>query len=430
MRLRSSIVAESITITDNRTGEQFELPISNGGVASADWRKALPDVWFYDPGFMVTAACESSITEIDGDAGILRYRGYPIEQLAEHSTFLEVAYLLLNGELPNATEYDAWLKDVTYHTYIHENMRKRFMEGFHYDAHPMGMLVSAVAALSTFYPDAKDIENKDERDKHIVRLIAKMPTLAACCHRFSVGMPFVLPDNNRPFANNFLNMMFSPDPGYPYEDPVIAKALDLLFILHADHEQNCGSTAMRVVGSAHADPYTACSAAAAALYGPRHGGANEQVIRMLNEIGSVESVPAFVKSVKEGTGGRLQGFGHRVYKNFDPRSRIVKQMADDVFAVTGKNPLLAIALKLEETALADEYFTSRKLYPNVDFYSGLIYQAMGFPIDIMTVLFAIPRTVGWLTHYVEMLEQDSKIARPRQLYTGVDPRDYVAMAAR
>jgi citrate synthase len=424
------IVAESITITDNRTGETFEIPISNGGVNSVDWRKALPDVLFYDPAFMVTAACESSITEIDGDAGILRYRGYPIEQLAEKSTYLEVAYLLLNGELPTKEQNDAWVHDVTHHTYIHENMRKRFMDGFHYDAHPMGMLVSAMAALSTFYPDAKHLDDKENRDKHIVRLIAKMPTLAACCHRFSVGMPFVYPDNNLSFAANFLNMMFSPDEKYFYADPAIAKALDVLFILHADHEQNAGTTAMRVVGSTHADPYTSCSAAAAALYGPRHGGANEQVIRMLNEIGSLDNVPAFIKSVKEGTGGRLQGFGHRVYKNFDPRSRIVKKMADEVFAVTGKNALLDIALKLEEAALADEYFTSRKLYPNVDFYTGLIYQAMGFPIDIMTVLFAIPRTVGWLTHWVEMLEQDSKIARPRQLYTGVEPRDYVPMGNR
>jgi citrate synthase len=423
-------VAESISITDNRTGEQFEIPISNGGINSADWRKALPDVLFYDPGFMVTAACESSITELDGDAGILRYRGYPIEELAENSTYLEVAYLLLNGELPNKEQYDDWVHDITHHTYIHENMRKRFMDGFHYDAHPMGMLVSAVAALSTFYLDAKNIDNDETRHKHIVRLIAKMPTLAACCHRFSIGMPFVYPDNDRGFAANFLNMMFSPDEKYPYEDPIIAKALDVLFILHADHEQNCGTTAMRVVGSSHADPYIATSAAAAALYGPRHGGANEQVIRMLTEIGSVENVPDFIKSVKEGTGGRLQGFGHRVYKNFDPRSRIVKKMADEVFTVTGRNPLLDIALKLEDAALADDYFISRKLYPNVDFYTGLIYQAMGFPIDVMTVLFAIPRTVGWLTHWEEMLEQDSKIARPRQLFIGPEPRTYVPMASR
>ena len=423
-------MAESITITDNRTGEQFELPISNGGVNSGDWRKALPDVFFYDPGFMSTAACESSITELDGDAGILRYRGYPIEQLAEKSSFLEVAYLLLNSELPTEEQLTAWKHDITHHTYIHENMRKRFMEGFHYDAHPMGMFVSAVAAMSTFYPKAKEIDRKSSRDKQITRLIAKMPTLAACCHRFSVGMPFVYPDNNLDFAANFLNMMFSPDEKYAYQDPIIAKALDVLFILHADHEQNCGTTAMRVVGSSHADPYIACAAAAAALYGPRHGGANEQVIRMLTEIGSIDNVEDFVKSVKEGSGGRLQGFGHRVYKNFDPRSTIIKKTAEEVFSVTGKNPLLDIALKLEETALADEYFTSRKLYPNVDFYSGLIYQAMGFPIDIFTVLFAIPRTVGWLTHWEEMLEQDSKIARPRQLYIGEPPRDYVDISAR
>ncbi len=423
-------MAESITITDNRTGEQFELPISNGGVNSTDWRKALPDVLFYDPGFMSTAACESAITELDGDAGILRYRGYPIEQLAEKSTFIEVAYLLLNGELPNAEQLDAWKHDITHHTYIHENMRKRFMEGFHYDAHPMGMFVSAVAAMSTFYPKAKEIDRKSSRDKQITRLIAKMPTLAACCHRFSVGMPFVYPDNNLDFAANFLNMMFSPDEKYPYQDPTIAKALDVLFILHADHEQNCGTTAMRVTGSSHADPYIACASAAAALYGPRHGGANEQVIRMLTEIGSIENVPDFVKSVKEGSGGRLQGFGHRVYKNFDPRSTIIKKTAEEVFEVTGKNPLLDIALKLEETALADEYFTSRKLYPNVDFYSGLIYQAMGFPLEMFTVLFAIPRTAGWLTHWEEMLQQDSKIARPRQLYIGTESRDYVGIDAR
>jgi citrate synthase len=423
-------VAESLTITDNRTGQTFELPIANGGVSSTDWRKALPDVLFYDPGFMATAACESAITYLDGEAGILLYRGYPIEQLAEQSTYLEVAYLLQHGELPTQPQLDQWVHEVTYHTYIHENMRKRFMEGFHYDAHPMGMLVSAVAALSTFYEEAKAIGDDEIRYKQIVRLIAKMPTLAACAHRFYAGMPFIYPDNNLSFTANFLKMMFEPKEDVPWNDPALAKALDVLFILHADHEQNCSTTAMRVVGSAHADPYTSCAAACAALYGPRHGGANEQVIRMLTSIGSIDNVDDFVKSVKSGQGGRLQGFGHRVYKNYDPRATIIKKTADEVFAITGKNPLLDIALKLEETALSDEYFTSRRLYPNVDFYSGLIYQALGFPIDMFPVLFAIPRTSGWLAHWEEMLEQDSKIARPRQLYAGPESRDYVPVGAR
>ena len=322
------------------------------------------------------------------------------------------------------------MHEITFHTFIHENMRKRFMEGFHYDAHPMGMLVSAVAALSTFYLEAKEIHDPDVRRKQIVRLIAKMPTIAACAHRFSVGMPFVYPDNSMGFAANFLRMMFEPLEHVPWQDPVLAKALDVLFILHADHEQNCSTTAMRTVGSSHADPYTACAAACAALYGPRHGGANEQVVRMLTDIGSIENVPDFVKSVKEGSGGRLQGFGHRVYKNYDPRATIIKQTAEEVFAVTGKNPLLDIALKLEEVALSDEYFISRKLYPNVDFYSGLIYQAMGFPIDMFPVLFAIPRTSGWLAHWEELLEQDAKIARPRQLYIGEEARDFVPLDQR
>ena len=421
---------DSITLTDNRTGESVEIPIVDGGVDADVWRKHLPNVWFYDPGFMTTAACSSAITELDGDNGILRYRGYPIEQLAEHSTYLEVAYLLLHGELPTPDQYDTWRHEITYHTFIHENMRKRFMEGFHYDAHPMGMLVSGVAALSTFYADAKNIDDPAVRHKQIVRLIAKMPTIAACSYRFSEGMPFVWPDNTMDFTGNFLRMMFEPWEHVKWQDPVLAKALDVLFILHADHEQNCSTTAMRVVGSSHADPFTSTAAAAAALYGPRHGGANEAVIHMLTEIGSVDNVDAFVKSVKEGTGGRLQGFGHRVYKNYDPRAKIIKQTAEEVFAVTGKNPLLDVALKLEEVALSDEYFISRKLYPNVDFYSGLIYQAMGFPLDIFTVLFAIPRTSGWLAHWQELLEQDSKISRPRQLYVGPESRDYVAMDAR
>jgi citrate synthase len=422
-------VAESITITDNRTGEQVEIPIVDGGVDSTEWRKLLPGIWFYDQALMTTAVTQSSITELDGENGILRYRGYPIEQLAEQSTYLEVAYLLLNGELPNQQQLDEWKHEITHHTFIHENMRKRFMEGFHYDAHPMGMLVSAVAALSTFYPEAKEIHDPTIRHKQIVRLIAKMSTLAACAYRFSEGMPFVYPDNRLDLPANFLRMMFDPVEHIPWSDPALAKALDVLFILHADHEQNCGTTAMRVVGSAHADPYSATAAAAAALYGPRHGGANEAVIKMLTEIGSIENVEAFVADVKAGK-GKLQGFGHRVYKNYDPRARIIKKTADEVFAITGKNPLLDIALKLEEVALADEYFTSRKLYPNVDFYSGLIYQAMGFPTEMFTVLFAIPRTSGWLSHWVELVEQDQKIARPRQLYTGAEVRDYVPIADR
>ncbi len=421
---------ESITIIDNRTGNQLEIPIEFGGVSAAEWQKLLPGIWFYDPGFTATAACESSITFVDGDEGILRYRGYPIEQLAESSTYLEVAYLLLNSELPNEAEFEQWRHEVTYHTFIHENVRKRFLEGFHYDAHPMGMLVSAVAALSTFYLDAKDIFDPESRSKQITRLIAKMPTLAAAAHRFSVGMPFVYPDNSLDFCANFLSMMWKVAEPRFEADATLARALDVLFILHADHEQNCSTTAMRVVGSSHADPYSACAAACAALYGPRHGGANEQVIRMLMEIGSMDEVPAFIESVKSGRGGRLQGFGHRVYKSYDPRAKIIKRTADEVFEITGKNPLLDIALKLEEIALSDEYFTSRRLYPNVDFYSGLIYQAMGFPLAMFPVLFAIARTAGWLAHWQELLDQDSKLARPRQLYIGSESRDYVPMDRR
>jgi citrate synthase len=423
-------VADSITITDNRTGESHEIPIENGGVSATQWSKLLPGVWFYDPGLVSTAVCESSITYLDGDEGILRYRGYPIEQLAEESTYLEVAYLLLKGELPTADEFESWKREVTLHTFIHENVRKRFLEGFHYDAHPMGMLVSAIAALSTFYLDAKDIFDVESRNKQIVRLIAKIPTLAAATHRFSVGQPFVYPDNSLGFTANFLSMMWKiAEPRFD-ANPALARALDVLFILHADHEQNCSTTAMRVVGSSHADPYSACAAAAAALYGPRHGGANEAVIRMLTDIGSIDNVEPFIASVKEGSAGRLQGFGHRVYKSYDPRARIIKKTADEVFAITGKNPLLDIALKLEEIALSDEYFTSRKLYPNVDFYSGLIYQAMGFPLEMFPVLFAIPRTSGWLAHWQEMLDQDSKIVRPRQLYIGEAARDYVPIVDR
>ena len=383
----------------------------------------------YDPAFLSTAACKSAITYLDGDAGILRYRGYPIEQLAEKSSFLEVAYLLLNGELPNAQQLETWTYDVTHHTMIHENMRKRFVDGFHHDAHPMGMFVSATAALGTFYTDAKDIDYGNSLYKQTLRLIAKSPTIAAMCYRFSMGLPFVSPNNSLDYSANFLNMMFRIGDDYSI-NPALVKAMDLLFILHADHEQNCGTTTMRVVGSSHADPYSAAAAAASALYGPLHGGANEAVIRMLQEIGSIDNVPAFIADVKTGK-GRLMGFGHRVYKNYDPRATIIKKAAYDVFEVTGKNPLLDIALKLEEVALKDEYFVSRKLYPNVDFYSGLIYQALGFPVEMFTVLFAIPRMTGWLAHYSELLrDDDQKISRPMQWYTGVDSRDYVAINKR
>jgi len=422
-------VPDSVTITDNRTGESIEIPIENGGIDAAAWRKLLPGVWFFDPAFMTTAACASHITYLDGDAGVLRYRGYPIEQLAEQSSYLEVSYLLIHGELPTRKEHEQWVSEVTNHTYIHENVRKRFLEGFHYDAHPMGMLVSAVAALSTFYLDAKEIHEPESRHKQVLRLIAKMPTLAAAAHRFSIGMPFVYPDNSLPFAANFLSMMWKvAEPRFD-ANPALARALDTLFILHADHEQNCSTTAMRTVASAHADPYSCCAAACAALYGPRHGGANEAVIRMLTEIGSLENVDDFIVGVKEGK-ARLQGFGHRVYKSYDPRARIVKQIADEVFEITGRNPLLDIALRLEEVALSDDYFISRQLYPNVDFYSGLIYQAMGFPIEMFPVLFAIPRTSGWLAHWLELLEQDQRISRPRQLYIGPDERSYVPLAHR
>ncbi len=422
-------MAESVTITDNRTGESCEIPIIDGGVNSSEWKKLMGNTWFYDPAYTSTAATSSSITEIDGDAGILRYRGYPIEDLAEHSSFLEVAYLLVFGELPTAEQFEPWVHDITYHTFIHENVRKRFLEGFHYDAHPMGMLVSAIAALSTFYPDAKDIGDDDNRYRQTVRLIAKMPTLAAACYRFSVGMPFVYPDNSLGFCANFLSMMWKvAEPRYE-ANHALAHALDTLFILHADHELNCGTATMRMIGSSNSDPYSAAAGAAAALYGPRHGGANEAVIKMLNQIGSIDNVDSFIEGVKQGK-GKLQGFGHRVYKNYDPRARIIKKTADEVFEVTGRNPLLDIALKLEEAALSDDYFVSRKLYPNVDFYSGLIYQAMGFPTEMFTVLFGIPRMSGWLAHWKELMEQDQKIARPRQLYVGAPERGYVKMDDR
>ena len=422
-------MADSVTITDNRTGESIEVPITNGGVDASAWSKAMPGTWFLDPGFTTTASTTSAITELDGTNGILRYRGYPIEQLAQNSTFLEVSYLLLFGELPTKEQLDSWVHDVTYHTFIHENMRKRFMEGFHHDAHPMGMLVSAIAALSTFYPEAKDIEDSATRYFQINRLISKVPTLAAMAYRASIGMPFVYPDNALSYTENFLSMMWRvAEPQYE-TDPVLARALDVLLILHADHEQNCSATAMRVIGSSHADPFSAAAGATAALYGPRHGGANEAVIHMLTEIGDYENIPAFVESVKKGE-GRLMGFGHRVYKAYDPRARLVKAHADEVFEVTGKSPLLDIALKLEEIALEDDYFKSRNLYPNVDFYTGLIYQAMGFPLEMFTVLFAIGRMPGWLSHWQESLEQNSKISRPRQIYTGPAVRDYVPVENR
>lgn len=420
---------DTITITDDRTGKTVTVPIEGGVFPAAAIRELDSSLYVYDPAYMQTASCRSSITYLDGGNGILRYRGYPIEQLAEKSTFLEVAYLLLNGELPTQAQLDVWTHDVTHHTFIHENMRKRFVDGFHYDAHPMGMFVSALAALGTFYDGAKNIDDADTRHKQVLRLIAKTPTIAAMCHRFSVGLPFNYPDNDLSFPGNFLSMMWRV--GADYEvDPVLERAMDVLFILHADHEQNCGTTAMRVVGSSNADPYSSAAAAASALYGPLHGGANEAVVRMLTEIGSVDNVPAFIESVKAGE-GRLMGFGHRVYKNYDPRARIIKDTAYEVFEVTGKNPLLDIALKLEEAALQDPYFVDRKLYPNVDFYSGLIYQAMGFPVEMFTVLFAIPRTAGWLAHWQELLaDNDQKISRPRQWYTGPAERDYVSMADR
>jgi citrate synthase len=424
-------MADTFTIIDNRTGKQVEVPIVDGGISSKAIRELDPGLWVYDPAYMQTASCRSAVTFIDGDAGILRYRGYPIEQLAERSTFLEVAYLLLNGELPTQPQLDQWTFDVTHHTFLHENVRKRFMEGFHHDAHPMGMFVSGLAALSTYYPDAKNIDDPAVRQKQFLRLIAKSPTLAAYCHRFSVGQPTIYPDNSLDYASNFLNMMWRIGDDYAV-NPKLARALDVLLILHADHEQNCGTTTMRVIGSSQADPYVASAGAASALYGPLHGGANEAVVKMLQDIGHVSNVPAFLEEVKNGKGEtRLMGFGHRVYKSSDPRATIVKKTAYDVFEVTGTNPLLDIALKLEEAALNDEYFIKRKLYANVDFYSGLIYQAMGFPTEMFTVLFALGRMPGWLAHWQELLDDpEQKISRPRQLYVGPAERDYVPVAGR
>ena len=419
---------ETITIIDNRTGAQVEAPIEDGAVRAT----ALKELGLasYDPAFLNTASVRSAITEIDGDAGILRYRGYPIEQLAESATYLETAYLLLFGELPTQAELDVWEHEITFHTFLHENV-KTLIEGFRYDAHPMGMFVSVVAALSTFYPEASRIEDPEIRLQQVHRLIAKVPTIAAFTYRHAKGMPYVYPDNDQPFAANFLSMMFKmAEPRYEPE-PALVKALEVLFILHADHEQNCSTSAKRAIGSSHVDPYSAMAGAAAALYGPLHGGANEAVLRMLTEIGSVQNVPGFIKRVPSGEGVRLMGFGHRVYKSYDPRAKIIKRTADEVFEVTGRNPLLDIALELERIALEDDYFVSRKLYPNVDFYSGLIYQAMGFPVTMFPVLFAIPRTSGWIAQWEEMLlDPDQKIARPRQIYVGAKRREYVPLGKR
>jgi len=424
----------SLTITDNRTGKQFEVPIENGTIKAMDLRQIkVGDDDFglmtYDPAFMNTASCKSRITFIDGDKGILEYRGYPIEQLAEKSTYLEVAYLLLHGELPTQSQLEAWTKNITYHTFINENI-KTVIDGFHYNAHPMGMFEAMLGALSTFYPDAKDIFNVEYRWKQIHRLIAKVPTIAAFAFRHRIGMQYSYPDNDLSYEGNFLNMMFKTTELKYKPNPVLERALTVLYILHADHEQNCSTNAMRSIGSAHTDPFSALAGAAAALYGPLHGGANEMVLRMLKEIGSVDKVPEYIKRVKAGE-FRLMGFGHRVYKNYDPRARIIKQVAYEVFEVTGKEPVLDIALELERIALEDEYFVKRRLYPNVDFYSGIIYQAMRFPVDMFPVMFAIPRTSGWLAQWVELLEdEDQKIARPRQVYLGARTRDYVGIEAR
>ncbi|GBD32613.1 MAG: citrate synthase [Gemmatimonadales bacterium] len=424
----------TLSIVDNRTGKSYEIPIENGTIRAMDLRqiKTGPDdfgLMSYDPAFMNTASCKSAITFIDGEKGILRYRGYPIEQLAEKSTFLETAYLLLHGELPNKQQLDDWVYEITHHRFLHENIKK-FMDGFRYDAHPMGVFVSTVAALSTFYKEANQIKDPEVRRKQIVRLIAKGPTIAAFAYRHSVGLPYVYPDDELSYAGNFLNMMFRATETKYKPNPVLERALDVLFILHADHEQNCSTNAMRSVGSSEVDPYSAMAAAAAALYGPLHGGANEQVLRMLREIGDKKNVPAYIKRVKNKE-VLLMGFGHRVYKNYDPRASIIKRIADEVFEVTGKNPLIDIAVELERIALEDEYFISHKLYPNVDFYSGIIYEAMGFPVSMFPVLFAIGRTPGWLAQWEEMLrDPERKIARPRQVYIGADKRDYVPMEKR
>ena len=427
------MASETLTIIDNRTGKQYEVPIKNGAVKATDLfqiRVTEDDgIVIYDPGFMNTASCQSKITYIDGDRGILRYRGYPIEQLAEKSSYLETAYLILHGELPTSSQLQDWTHNITYHSIIHENIKK-VIDSFHHEAHPMGVLISTVGALSTFYPEAKKIFNIKSRQDQTYRLISKMPTLAAFAYRHSLGLPYSYPDNDLSYTGNFLNMMFKMTELKYKPNPVIERALDVLFILHADHEQNCSTNAMRGVGSSQVDPYSAVAAAAAALYGPLHGGANEAVLRMLMEIGSKDHVAEFIKKVKGGE-GRLMGFGHRVYKNYDPRAKIIKEVADQVFEVRGRNPLLDIALELERIALSDDYFIKRKLYPNVDFYSGLIYQSMGLPMDMFPVLFAIPRTSGWIAQWEEMLtDADQKLARPKQVYLGPQVRDYLPMAKR
>lgn len=425
---------ETLTLTDNRTGKSYEVKIEDNTIHAMDLRQIKTSdedfgLMTYDPAFTNTASCKSKITYIDGDKGILRYRGIPIEQLAEKSTYLETAYLLLHGNLPTEKQLKDWKKNITYHTFVHENVKK-FMDGFHHDAHPMGMLVSSVAALSTFYPDAKKINDPEVRMMSAYRLIGKISTLAAFAYRHSLGMPYVYPDNELSYSGNFLNMLFRiAEPKY-VPNPVLEHALDVLFILHADHEQNCSTNAMRSIGSSHVDPFSATAGAIAALYGPLHGGANEEVLQMLKIIGSKDKIPEFIKKVKEGE-GRLMGFGHRVYKNYDPRATIIKEIAHKVFEITGANPLLEIALDLEKIALEDDYFVKRKLYPNVDFYSGLIYQAMGFPVSMFPVLFAIPRMSGWISQWIEMItDPEQKIARPRQIYLGDDKRDYVPIEKR
>ncbi len=425
---------DTLTITDNRTGKTYEVPVAHGTIKAMDLRqiKTSADdfgLMTYDPAFQNTASTSSKITFIDGDKGILEYRGYPIEQLAEDASFLEVVWLLQNGELPNAAQLDSFKRDVTSHTMVHENMRE-FIDGFRYDAHPMGIILSTMGALSTFYPEAKNVADAENRRLQMTRIIAKIPTLAAYAYRHRRGLPIVYPDNDLSYTGNFLNMMFKmTEPKYR-PNPAVEKALDVLFTLHADHEQNCSTSTMRVVGSSKADPYSSLAAAAAALYGPLHGGANEQVIYMLRKIGSKDKIPEFIESVKAGH-GKLMGFGHRVYKNYDPRAKVIKRLADEVFDAIGKNPLIDIAMELEKIALSDDYFISRKLYPNVDFYSGLIYEAMGIPLDMMTVLFAIGRTPGWLAQWEEMLlDPEQKIARPRQVYLGHARRDFVPLAKR
>src|SRR5712692_2203631 len=423
----------TLRVTDSRTGRSYELPIREGAIRALDLRQITLDeddfgLMSYDPAYLNTASCRSAITYIDGNRGVLLYRGYPIEELARRASFLDVAYLLLNGELPGKDESASWATSVARHTYVHENVKK-FIDGFHHDAHPMGILVSTVAALSTFYPDAKSVSDPAVQREQVVRLIAKMPTLAAFAHRHAMGLPYAYPDNELSYAGNFLNMMWRmTEPRYN-PDPVLTRALDVLFTLHADHEQNCSTSAMRVVGSSRVDPYSAAAAATAALYGPLHGGANEQVLRMLNDIGSVQNIPATIDRVKRGE-MRLMGFGHRVYKNFDPRATIIKTIADQVFEVTGRSRLLDIALELERIALADEYFVSHRLYPNVDFYSGIIYQAMGFPVEMFPVLFAIGRMPGWLAQWEEgILDPEQRISRPRQIYVGPEPRHLASDAA-